>query len=275
MNDAGSPPGTQRVVVLMYHRIGTARNDWERKYCVEPARFAQHMHALARAGMQSVSLQDFFQWLAGRVTLPERSFVLTFDDGFLGVYQHAAPVLRELRWPATVFLVSGLIGGHDEWSRAENPDGIVYPLMDVTQIRDLRHNGFSYQSHTRRHPDLTTLSDTELRDELERSRLELEALVEAPVSYLAYPFGRYNDHVIEAARATGYRAALSTQPGFNRSGVDPFRIRRLDIFGSDSAANLMRKVHFGSNDGSVAAVLSYYGTRLAAQAKQRSATFLK
>ena len=119
-----------RVPVLMYHRVGVAHNDWERKYCVGAQRFAEHMRTLARAGWQAVSIDRFFAWLDGGADLPEQSFLLTFDDGFLGVHEHAAPVLAELGWPATVFLVSQLIGQRDSWCEAHNPSGVTYPLMD-------------------------------------------------------------------------------------------------------------------------------------------------
>ncbi|MGB5340370.1 MAG: polysaccharide deacetylase family protein, partial [Gammaproteobacteria bacterium] len=87
------------------------------------------MHRLAAHGRQACSLEDFFLWLAGDKELPEGSFLLTFDDGFRGVYEHAAPVLQHLGWPATVFLVSRLIGGQDVWCQTENPEGFTYPLM--------------------------------------------------------------------------------------------------------------------------------------------------
>ena len=83
----------KRVTVLMYHRIGEARNAWERRYCVTPERFASHMRALERRGMRPCRIETFVAWLEGRASLPAGSFVLTFDDGFLGVYEHAFPLL--------------------------------------------------------------------------------------------------------------------------------------------------------------------------------------
>jgi peptidoglycan/xylan/chitin deacetylase (PgdA/CDA1 family) len=83
------------------------------------------------------------------------------------------------------------------------------------------------------------------------------------VQYLAYPYGRFNERVLSTARAAGYEAAFSTQPGFNRHGVDPYRIHRLDIFGTDTATMLVRKLCFGSNDGSWRQTARYYGGRIA------------
>ena len=168
----------QRIPVLMYHRIGTAHNEWERKYCVSPETFAAHMDTLARSGWKAISIDNFFAWLDGGAKLPEGAFLLTFDDGFLGVHDHAAPVLRRLGWPATVFLVSALIGQRDTWCATHNPDGHTYPLMDRSQILALREQGFSFHSHTRNHADLPTLDDDALVDQLAGARKDLAALLE-------------------------------------------------------------------------------------------------
>ena len=75
------------------HRIGTAHNDWERKYCVSPETFAAHMDTLARSGWKAIAIDDFFAWLDGGAKLVEGAFLLTFDDGFEDVYQNAWPLL--------------------------------------------------------------------------------------------------------------------------------------------------------------------------------------
>jgi peptidoglycan/xylan/chitin deacetylase (PgdA/CDA1 family) len=251
-----------RIPILMYHRVGPAHNEWERRYSISAENFTGHMQRLAAQGMCACSLEDFFAWLAGDKELPEGSFLLTFDDGFLGVYEHAAPLLHQMGWPATVFLVSQLIGREDEWCHTHNPSGATYPLMAKEQIDRMRSMGFTFQSHTRLHPDLTTLTDQQLVDELGGARRDLQALLDEPVPYLAYPYGRYDERVLNAAREAGYQAAFSTQPGFNRRDVHPYRIRRLDVFGTDTPAMLARKVFFGCNDGSWLQTLRYYGGRI-------------
>jgi peptidoglycan/xylan/chitin deacetylase (PgdA/CDA1 family) len=259
----------QRMVVLMYHRIGDAHNEWERQYCVSPATFAAHMQRLAREGMRAVSIDDFVAWLKGRRELPEQSFLLTFDDGFLGIHDHAAPVLRELGWPATVFLVTGLLGGRDEWCRLDNPSGETYPLLGPREIEALAADGFSFHSHTRSHPRLPTLNDAELIDQLAGSKADIERLLGGRCDFLAYPFGLADDRVVQTARAAGYAAAFSVRPGFNRRGEDAYRIRRLDVFGTDSAAMLARKVRMGSNGGSLRTLAGYYLGRVLARAGGR------
>jgi peptidoglycan/xylan/chitin deacetylase (PgdA/CDA1 family) len=256
-------PGKEasRITVLMYHRLGEGQNDWERRYCASPERFASHMTALERRGMRPCAVEDFVAWLDGRGSLAEGSFVLTFDDGFLGVYEHAFPLLARMKWPATVFLVSGLIGKSDSWTERENPSGRTHPLLGRGEILEMARAGFSFQSHSRSHPDLRSLSGTALTRELAGARQDLEDLLGRPVSFLAYPYGWYDEHVIQAAKTCGYAAGFSTQPGFNRRRADRYRIRRIDVYGTDHAAALLRKMTFGTNDGSWAQSVRYYTER--------------
>jgi peptidoglycan/xylan/chitin deacetylase (PgdA/CDA1 family) len=246
------------IIVLMYHRVGTARNDWEARYAISPSRFEAHMLALARQGRHAVSVDALDNWLDGGAPLPPGAFVLTFDDGFRGVREHAVPVLERLRWPCAVFLVSDRIGEEDVWTRTSNPDRTSYPLLDTEEVLDLQRRGVALHSHTCSHASLPTLGDDELRRELVESRSALQRLLGRPVDYLAYPFGHLDERVAAAARGAGYRAAFSTQPGFNRRDVDHFRIRRIDVYGTDTPAMLMRKVRLGTNDGTLWNLARYY-----------------
>jgi peptidoglycan/xylan/chitin deacetylase (PgdA/CDA1 family) len=220
------------------------------------------MQTLARKGYQAIGIDALTAWLEGGPALPDKAVLITFDDGFRGVREHALPVLERLGWPFTVFLVSDLIGEQDFWTRASNPSGVTYPLLNADEIRDMQQRGVSFHSHTRNHPSLPSLDDEQLKEQLAGSRRALAPLLGHDVPYIAYPFGHLDERVEAATRAAGYKAAFSTQPGFNRRDVNRFRIRRLDVFGTDTPAMLLRKVRFGSNDGSLGHAVRYYLDRL-------------
>lgn len=246
----------------MYHRIGKAHNDWERKYCVSPDRFAAQMAALSACRMRAVNIDDFIAWLNGQKQLPAGAFVITFDDGFRGVLEHALPILEQYGWSATVFLVTDLIGKEDEWTRQDNPDGTTYPLLDHAEIAQMARRGIRFHSHTCNHLSLPSLDDGALVDELARSRIALREEFGFEGSFLAYPFGHVDERVERIAEAIGFRAAFSTRPGFNRRDTNPYHIRRLDVFGTDSPRMLLRKMRYGTNDGSLANAIRYYWRRL-------------
>lgn len=247
-----------RVPVLMYHRVGEAHSEQEARYTISPGNFAAHMQILSGRGYRAVGMDALANWLEGGPPLPEDALLLTFDDGFRGVRDHALPVLEKLGWPFTVFLVSDLIGGHNLWMRKANPSGKTYPLLNETEIRDMQKRGADFQSHSRSHASLPTLDDEQLADQLAGSRAKLTELLGHEVRYLAYPYGHFDERVEDAARAAGYRAAFSTLAGFNRPDVGRFRIRRLDVYGSDTPAMLLRKIQLGSNDGRFPTLIRYY-----------------
>jgi peptidoglycan/xylan/chitin deacetylase (PgdA/CDA1 family) len=253
---------TQRVPVLMYHRVGNTDDSWSQNLCISPHNFRAQMHKLANCGFTPCGIDDFINWLNGHHQLPEKSFLITFDDGYAGVYNHAFPVLSELNWTATLFLVTGLIGKQDVWCQLEDPSEKSYSLMNTDQIMEMVNNGFTFHSHSRNHDDLKQLDTSKLESELQGSREDLESLLNKPAPYLAYPFGRYNDKVVSAARHAGYKAAFCVQPGFNQRGTDPFAIRRIDVYGTDTPAHLLRKVTYGTNNGSWRESLKYYYKQL-------------
>lgn len=252
---------TRRVPVLMYHRLGIPDNHSD-IYCIHPGRFAGQMHALAAAGYQAVGIDAFQQWQAGRQDLPANAFLLTFDDGFMGVHDHALPVLASLGWPATVFLVAGKIGQQSDWQVTTRYPMAPHPLMGRDQLLRIQAAGISLQSHSLEHHDLTTLDMAMLTGDLAGSRERIAEIAGAMPDYLAYPYGRYNDSVCQAAAAAGFTMAFTVDSGFNSPGQDRYRIRRIDVFGSDSPAMLKRKVRLGTNDGSLGNLAGYYMRRV-------------
>lgn len=252
---------TQRIPVLMYHRVGEPDHPGD-IYCVRPGDFARHMTALARANWRAVCIEDFDAWRRGEKSLPENSFVLTFDDGFAGVHDFAAPVLKNLGWPATVFLVAGKLGGESDWEVTTGEPMRPHPLMNAAQLRSLCAQGFSLHSHSLLHRDLTTLEAPTLAQDLCDSRILIAEIVGHVPMYLAYPYGRHNEAVRNAAQDAGFTLAFSVESGFNRPGERPHQIRRLDVFGTDTPAMLLRKVRLGTNDGSLAHLMQYYLRRI-------------
>ncbi len=251
-----------RVPVLMYHRIGESINTWEARYAIPAERFAAHMNALAQAGYVAVGIDDLLAWMDGRLDLPEGAFLITFDDGYLGVYEHAKILLERMCWPYTMFLVSDMIGQQDSWTSETNSGGVTYPLLNDPEIHDMSRGGCNFQSHSASHSRLPALDTASLRAELAGSRHALEERLGSTVNYLAYPYGQFDERVINEARSAGYSAAFSTQSGFNQRGTNRYAIRRIDVYGTDTAAMLLRKIRLGRNDGSLQGLLRYYLRRL-------------
>lgn len=173
--------------------------------------FAAFLDDLKAQGYRTLTLAAAIQGKS-----PKRSVVLTFDDGCRCFRDHALPELQARGMTATLFVVSRELGGTNRWDRpAGAPGERTEELLGAGDLRRLTAAGIEIASHGRHHRDLTSCSDEELREELQGSRSDLEALLDTPVRTFCYPYGHVDDRVREAARAAGYLAAVSihAQPG--------------------------------------------------------------
>jgi len=155
--------------------------------------------------------------------------VLTFDDGFASLMEHALPSLRRYRLPATVFVVSGTLTEAPvpvNWIRPP----VVPPPATLTadQILEMVDSGITIGSHTWEHRDMPEYSEEECLVDLRDSRERLEDLIHAPVTMLAYPFGRHAPHVRRAAERAGFELAYSLPD--RRESVGQFALPRVGIY---------------------------------------------
>ncbi len=194
--------------------------------------FERQMTWLSRADYQSVSLSRAVIG-SGDASLPARPVVITFDDGTLDFWEHARPVLERVGFSATLFVVSGYVGGRSSWDR--DLGETARPLMSWDQIRQLHRQGFELGSHTHNHRPLTELSEEQARSELSRSRRKLEDELGMAPQFLAYPRGCYDERHTRLAREAGYAGACAVILHWRdlwRS--DRYELKRMTIKGTES-----------------------------------------
>ena len=257
---------SERAPVLMYHRVDPLELGNDLRLCVTPRQFEAHLDWLAGHGYRPCTIGDFARWFVGEGPLAPGSVLITFDDGYRGLHEHVLPRLAARRWPATVFLVSGLIGKHDDWAAGDSGSLQPRALLDRSQIGEMARHGIEFHSHSRTHADLTAIDDEALAAQVRGSREDLQDLLGTRVDCFAYPFGRFDARVKRAVESAGYQLAFSVRSGFNRAGADRLAVRRLDITGFDSRLAFGRKVSMGTNDGSLRGQLHYLATRLGGRA---------
>lgn len=220
------------VPILMYHVVtappaGVAYSElWTPKET-----FRATIDLLVRSGYRGVTLGQVWKAWHGGPGLPAHPIVVSFDDGYLSHVTHAKPVLRAAGWPGVLNLEGKNIG----------PGGLTR-----RQVRTLIAAGWEVDSHTLTHPDLRTLGDAALRSELVASRELLRREFGVPVSFLCYPAGRYDARVQAAARAAGYQAATTVEPGIASPSADPFALPRIRVNGTDAPATVLRNVRAGT-----------------------------
>ncbi|MCM3874829.1 MAG: polysaccharide deacetylase family protein [Thermoanaerobaculia bacterium] len=225
-------PGTP---ILMYHQVGEPRSGSAlNKWRVREEDFRWQLDALSRRGYRGAALNE----LLGAPEPPAtktRRVVLTFDDGYRGVKERALPALLARGFSATVFVVADRLGGANDWD-AETPGE---PLLGADEIRALHGAGIEIGSHGATHRALTSLPDAELTREVAGSKETLEGLTGAPVTSFCYPYGDFDDRVVEAVRAAGYRAATVIRGGISRDLSDPFRLKRIAVRGTHTRLDFL------------------------------------
>jgi len=250
-----------RFTILMYHQVCVPGSAAEAKYACPPGRFARHMRYL-KGRHAVVSLTAIRRHLEGEVTLPDGAVAVTFDDGFRNNYTDALPILRRYQIPATLFLIAGLVGATNRWmAAADYPER---PMVTWDEVREMAAAGMEIGAHTLSHPRLTEFAPAAVATEVAEARAVIERQLARPVDAFAYPYGLCNEPVVAAVAAAGYRIACTTRPGFNRPGIDPLSLRRIEVFGTDAVWRLAQKIRFGCNSSGVTRPLRYYWNRLRA-----------
>ncbi len=224
---AGLPP----VVVLCYHAVSEA---WDSELAVTPAHLRCQLGLLARRGYRGAT---FAHALAAPAR--GRTLVVTFDDAYRSTLTAAAPVLRELGLPGTVFVPTDFAGrdgpmswpGIDRWTAGPHRDELR--CLDWDELRQLAAAGWEIGSHTCSHPRLPELAPARVAQELGASRAAIEAELRGPCRSLAYPYGAAGESVIAEAGAAGYSfaALLGDWPGRPRVLAWP----RLGVYRGDAA----------------------------------------
>jgi peptidoglycan/xylan/chitin deacetylase (PgdA/CDA1 family) len=172
--------------------------------------------------------------------------LVTFDDAYVDTYEIAAPVLRDLKVPAAVFVPTAFVGKTSSW------DADPRPLMNGEQLRALAAGGFEIALHSHRHENYASLTAAQIADDVVASFAALSALGLTPAPALAYPYG---------GRPRGWPALWVVKNELWENGVrlafrignrinplpllDPLEVQRLSIRGDESFSSFQRKIRWG------------------------------
>jgi peptidoglycan/xylan/chitin deacetylase (PgdA/CDA1 family) len=214
--------------VLLFHRV--TDDIPEDGITVSKPRFRAMIRNL-RQHYRPISLSALLDFVERGRIWPPRTVVVTFDDGYLDNYEHAAPILAEYGVPAAFFVAVGAMGTECVMPWDEHLRGRV-PWMDWNQVRELHAQGFEIGSHTITHPDLGQVRGARAWEDISKSKARLEEALGARVSLFAYPFGgekNFCEENRELVRKAGYRCCCSAYGGFVTLASDPFNLRRIGV----------------------------------------------
>jgi peptidoglycan/xylan/chitin deacetylase (PgdA/CDA1 family) len=209
--------GQEEIVILMYHSVDLT-DDF---YSVNPEQFRRQIEYLRR-NYAIVSLDEMVEFVKEERDLPRKTVAITFDDGFDDFYSNVYPYFRKSELPATVFVATGYVGMKWPFSKAHQK------MLSWEKIEEMSENNVEIGAHTVTHPNLLTISLTQVRSEILRSKLEIENHTNKKVDYFSYPLGRYNKPIVEVVKSLKFAAALGGG-GTVRKNSKIFVLNRIQI----------------------------------------------
>jgi peptidoglycan/xylan/chitin deacetylase (PgdA/CDA1 family) len=221
----GSPERSVTVPVLTYHRVAPLSAVGQLDLKVDPANFAAELQALHDGGYHTITQAQLFDALYRGAPLPPKPVIISVDDGYVDDVRTILPDLLRWHMVATFFVITG---------RMTEPG-----FLSADQIRELDRAGMDVGDHTAHHVDLTELTPSELTAETAGSRQALEAVLGHPVYFFAYPFGAFNDTVVQAVRAAGFTLAYTTAGGTTESTADPLTLPRVHVGRAETPSGLV------------------------------------
>jgi peptidoglycan/xylan/chitin deacetylase (PgdA/CDA1 family) len=201
-------------------------------------RFEEEMRFLSVQKIPVIPLRALEDYLSKKTPIPDRSVVITIDDGYKTAKDVAWPVFQRYGYPFTLYVYPHAI--------SRIPSALTWD-----DLRMMARQGVDIESHSMTHPLLThpgkPMNKKDYRawieDELAGSKRRLEEELRQPVTSIAYPYGGYDQYIAERARAVGYRSALTCDDGDVAGFTDPCRMNRRLVFRQTSLRAFARSLN--------------------------------
>jgi peptidoglycan/xylan/chitin deacetylase (PgdA/CDA1 family) len=217
-----------KIKILMYHRVLEEKPEKKsRWHYVTVAEFRNQMNMIDSLGYTPITFSDFQLFIEGKLDLPSKPIIITFDDGYLDTFENAIPVLLELNMRAVIFVMGNRKLKSARW------DELIYfescPLMSDEQIRTAQNKGFEIGAHSLDHVALTGLSEKDLVYEVSRSKETIEKVLEKPIQTFSYPYGSVDERVKKIVSDSGFLFACGVYSGSAKFSQSMMDFRRLAV----------------------------------------------
>ena len=221
-----------KIPVITYHKVVTDKQKKSAKYrgsglAVSKSSFDKQMKWLHKNGYRTINCEEFYLWHEGKIKLPKKTVLITFDDGRAGVVDNALPVLKKYGMKGTVFII-----GKNTYTNKK--DFIKYKTLLKVQKE---YPDMEFQSHTYNlHKFFSKKGDYNvvLKDAEKQKKIY-------GFEYLAYPYGRNTKGMIKAYKKSGIKMAFAYGDfGYATRKQDLFKIRRIKIRGGESMSSFKK-----------------------------------
>jgi peptidoglycan/xylan/chitin deacetylase (PgdA/CDA1 family) len=207
-----NPAGHVVAPILLYHHIADAGSG--NRYYVNPEVFRSQLQALRDWGYTALTVTDLVNVIINGGDLPAHPVVITFDDGNVDIYQNAFPILQEMGFVGTFYIVA---------NRLESRY-----FVNADQLKEMINAGWEIGDHSMSHIDLTK-DHSVIGYEMATSRSLLEGALGVKINTFAYPYGIIDDFVVNKASEYGYRAAMGLGTSWEHSWGTLFYLSRIEV----------------------------------------------
>lgn len=216
------------IKVLMYHRVVDETSDEiVDLHSITDEDFRNQLKILEQFNYTPITFEDYHLYRQGKLTLPKKPIILTFDDGYLDTYSTALPILQEFNMRAVFFVLGNRNLQYASWDQDIKDE--KRPLMSDEQIAEARSEGFEIGAHTMSHIRLPELNRKEMKKEIEGSKKSIESILGEKILSFSYPYGRLDHRVRSSVVRSGFKFACGVYTGPPTFGDDLYDIRRLAV----------------------------------------------
>ncbi len=168
-----------QIPVFVYHDIVEDESQIEYDYMQTTAKqFEKQITGLMKLGYKPISYEDLVAYKNGKKAIPKWSFLITFDDGYIGVYKYAFEIAKKYNIPMTSFEISDTVGipGYYTWDEARE--------MKESGLMSIYLHGYTHIEYDKETPE-RVLSDTNKAQEDLQNQLGDNNILKV----FTYPYG--------------------------------------------------------------------------------------
>lgn len=217
---------SQSIPVLYYHSIDYEKGNELR---IPKEKFRQQMQYLKDNKYTTLSLDEFYNFLVNNNPVPNKSVIITFDDGYKDNYENAFPILKEFGFRATIFVITSTIDKEKDF-------------LTSNELKEMSSCNIGIESHTVNHDNLNSLDyDAQIKT-LKDSKEFLERILGKEVKYIAYPYGKWNENTLKAVKSAGYNMAFTTIGGWSNKDQGLYTLNRVYVSNNHNMDEFKRRL---------------------------------
>lgn len=219
-----------KIPVLTYHHI--LPQDYINSYnwsnnsaILSLEAFKEQMDFLYNNGFYTATLNELESFLDGKIDLPKKTVVITFDDGYLSNAKYAYPIMQQYNFKGTIFVIGS--AANVEQLNFE-PSTIQFistnEIYKYTDVFDFECHTYDLHRMDKDQKPMLTSSDKKIiLDDLTNNKNLLNA------DYFAYPYGYYNMKTTGYLKEVGYKMAFTTKEGYVTSFSNRYKLPRFSV----------------------------------------------